>query len=237
MNHIVLSDEALKQAAASVRQSLLDSLPPPSQCEYEFSDTFQAKMKHLITRYDLRRRTHKAVQRVAAVFLAALISVSVWLSVDTQARAAFFSWVREVYQEHVVYRFFGNPTAEELPAYRITWLPEGYEEIDVYNDGKIYNALYQKGDDMMSAFVFEYIFTQDGSLTEMLSFDDENYNYKVIDVNGVQADFYESLLPEETSCLIWVDENKNIMFSLNGFPEESVIVHIAESIVLTNFTK
>ena len=237
MNQIVLSDEALKQAAASVRRAMLDSLPSPAECEHEFPPAFQAKMKQLITKFNLRRTIRKTALRAAMFFLAALIGVSAWLGVDAQARAAFFSWVREVYEEHIVYRFFGEPEADTLPAYRITWLPEGYEEVDIYSDDERYNAFYQKGDDVMSAFVFEYVFALDGSLTEMLFFNEENYLYKNIDINGMHADFYESLLPGETNCLIWVDESTNIVFRINGFPTESVMVHIAQSVTLTNSTK
>lgn len=237
MNDIFFSEEALKQAAASVRRSMLDSMPPPSRCAHEFSPEFQAKIQYLISRERRRGSVCKAMKRVVMFFLAVLVSVGAWLTVDAEARAAFFSWVREVYQEHIVYRFTGAPVAEELPAYRITWLPEGYEEVDAYSNADRYNAFYQQGDDIMSAFVFEYIFVQDGSLTELLLIDEGDYNYKTIDVNGVQADFYEALLPGETNCLIWFDESTNIVFRINGFPKESVIVHIAQSVLLTNLTK
>lgn len=236
MSQTILSDEALQQAAASVRQSLLDSLPPPFQCEHEFSDTFQAKMKRMIARYNLRRTVCQAARRVAAVFLAALIGAGVWLAVDAEARAAFSSWVREVYEEHIVYRFFGEPAAKELPAYRITWLPDGYEEVDIFDSGETYNVLYQKGDDLMSAFIFDYRFVQSGTLSVM-EIDNASYIHKIIDMNGVQADFYEALIPNETNNLIWVDEDVVVVFELNGFLDESVMMHIAESIVLTNPTK
>lgn len=237
MSQIALSDEALKQAVTSVRQSMLDSLPPPSQCEHEFSPAFQAKMKRIIAQYKLHRKARKAIQRAAMFLLAALIGISGWMTVDAQAREAVFAWVREVYEEHIVYRFFGEPAAESLPAYRIAWLPEGYEEIDVYNSNNFFSVLYQKEDDITDAFVFEYFFMQDGRLTEMLLFDEKDYNYKAIDINGVHADFYETEFPGETNNLIWINEKAGVVFTLNGFLEESVMVHIAESVLLTNYTK
>lgn len=237
MSQIVFSDEALKQAAASVRQSMLDSLPPPSQCEHEFSDTFQTKMTRLLSRDKRLQTVRKTARRAAAFFLAALIGASAWLGVDAEARAVFFPWVREVYEGHIVYRFFGKPAADTLPAYRITWLPEGYKELDVYDSDDLFSALYQKGASITNAFAFQYIFVQEGSLHQLLLFDEENYNYKTVDINGIQADFYESLIPDETSTLIWIDENAGIFFTLNGFLEESVIIHIAESIILASSTK
>lgn len=236
MSQIVLSDEALKQAAASVRQSLLDSLPPPSRCEHEFSPAFQANIQKLIAQVNLRRTVRKTMRRAAMFFLAALVGVSVWLAVDTEARAAVLTWAREVYEEHIVYRFFGEPAAEELPAYRITWLPEGYEEVDAHEGKAAFSAFYQKGEDITSAFVFEYLFAQNGSLVEM-QFDEAGYLHKTVDINGIQADFYLALNSDETNDLVWFDEDTGIVFSLNGFPEESVMLYIAESIILTDFTK
>lgn len=236
MSEILFSQQALQRAAASVRQSMLDSLPPPSQCEHTFSEAFQGKMERLLARARRREWARRAARRAALFFLAALMGVSAWLAVDTQARAAFVSWVREVYEEHIVYRFSGKPAAEELPSYRITWLPEGYEAVDVFDNGTVYNAWYQLGDDVMSGFVFEYFFAQQGRLTEM-QIHEANYLHKTLTIHGVQADLYLALTPGETNNLIWVDENAGIVFSFNGFLEESVMLHIAESIVLEESTK
>lgn len=237
MNTIEISEEALAKAAGLVRQSMLDSLPPPSQCTHEFSAAFQGKMARLIARVRRRAALRRAAQRAALFFLAVLVGAGAWLAVDAEARAAFTAWVRDVYESSVVYRFFGEPAAEALPAYRLSWLPEGYEAVDVFDNGTVYNAWYQLGDDVMSGFVFEYFFVQDSALIEMLFFDEADYNIQTIEIHGIQADFYQSLVPEETSDLIWVDEDAGIVFKINGFLEESVMVHIAESIVLADPTK
>lgn len=171
-----------------------------------------------------------------AACLALILSASVVLATNTQARAAFVSWIREVYEDQIVYRFGGEPMSEELPQYHISWIPEGYEVVDVFYDGDHYDALYQQGDNVMNAFVFDYFFAQDNALVGFWLCDDEDYRYKTISVNGMQADFYEALLPQETNNLIWIDERANIVFSLNGFLEESVMVQIAESVVLAETT-
>lgn len=236
MDAISLSDEALTKAAASVRRSMLDSLPPPSRCEHEFSDLFQAKMRRLLDRYDLRRRARAAVRRVAVVFLALLFSAGTWLGVDAEARAAFSAWARELYEEHIIYRFFGAPAADTLPAYRITWLPKGYEQVDLNSSDKAYNVFYQSGNDAMSSFAFDYRFVQSGMVTVILD-SEHSQNHKTVEVNGIQADFYESVLPNETNNLIWVDEEAGIVFELNGFLDEAVMLHIARSVVLEDYTK
>ena len=232
MNDVSFSEEALKQAAASVRRSMLDSMPPPSQCAHEFSPEFQAKIQRLISRERRRGSIRKAMKRVAMFFLVVLVSAGVWLTVDAEARGAFFSWVRETYENSIVYRFFGEPTATELPAYRITWLPEGYETVDVYDEGEMFSAHYQKGNDAYSGFLFEYFFAQDNRYIEW-QIDETEYAHKSVAVNGIQADFYQALDPSETNNLIWIDENVGIVFEINGFLDEAVMLHIAQSIILT----
>ena len=44
----VLTEELLQQAAAELATALNDSLPPPKECQYKFSDAFEEKMQALI---------------------------------------------------------------------------------------------------------------------------------------------------------------------------------------------
>lgn len=236
MNNASFSEKELKQAAAAVRRSMLDSIPPPSQCTHEFSPAFQAKMERLISRERRRGSVRKAMKRVAMFFLAALAGVSVWLTVDAEARTAFSSWVQEVYENSIVYRFFGEPAAEELPAYRLSWVPEGYEVIDCYEGNEIFSVFYQNSDNLYDIFMFEYSFIQDSSYMEML-IDETSFTYKKVTVDGIQADFYQALNPGETNNLIWIDEDEGVVFEIDGFLDETVIMRIAESIILTNSTK
>lgn len=44
----VLTEELLQQAAAELATALIDSLPPPNECQHKFSDVFERKMQPLI---------------------------------------------------------------------------------------------------------------------------------------------------------------------------------------------
>lgn len=229
MNHVSFSEDALRQAAALVRQSMLDSMPLPSQCTHEFSSGFQGKLERLISRERRRGSARKAMKRVAMFFLALLVGAGAWLTVDVQARSAFFSWVRDIYTGAHVYRFFGEPAAEELPAYRLSWLPEGYEEVDVRNDGETFYAFYQNGDDVLHSFEFCYFFTQRGRYIGLLTDETEHTS---LDVNGVQADLYQAWDPDAISYLILSDADAGIVFQIEGVLDASVLLRLAESIVL-----
>ena len=43
----MLSEEMLKQAAAELAHALNESLPKPEQCQHQFSERFEAKMRLL----------------------------------------------------------------------------------------------------------------------------------------------------------------------------------------------
>lgn len=231
MNDGFFSEEVLRQAAVAVRRSMLNSMPPPSQCAHEFSPEFQEKMQHLISRERRRGSARKAMKRVAMFFLAVLVSAGAWLTVDAGAREAFFSWVRDVYTGAHVYRFFGEPAAEELPAYRLSWIPEGYEEAAVHDDGETFMAFYRCGDDVLHSFEFRYFFAQHDRYIGMLT---EETDHTSLEVNGMRADFYQAWDPDAVSYLILMDEDAGIVFQIEGVLEHSVLLRMAESIVLTD---
>lgn len=233
MNDVLFSEDALRQAAASVRRALLDSLPAPSQCTHEFSPEFQRKCKRLISRERRRGSARTIAKRAAMFFLAALASVSVWLSVDAGAREAFFSWVRDVYTGAHIYRFFGEPAADTLPVYRLSWIPEGYEEEEVYHDGEIFAVFYLCGEDISHSFEFRYFFAQHDRYIGILT---EETDHVSLDINGVEADLYQARDPDTMSCLILMDEDAGIVFQIEGVLERSALLHMAESIVLTDST-
>lgn len=165
-----------------------------------------------------------------------LVSGGVVLTVDSEARASFFAWVKEIYENSIIYQFFNEPQEEGLPSYELGWLPEGYEAVDVYQSETLYNVFCMKGEDVDSAFVFEYSFGANSTLVEILA-DESKYECKKVTVNGVAADFYRSLDGSETNNLIWLNEQTGIVFMINGYLEESVMLHIAEGVKLCNVPK
>ena len=45
----MLSEELLKQAAEELAIALIESLPNPEQCQYQFSEEFERKMQLLLS--------------------------------------------------------------------------------------------------------------------------------------------------------------------------------------------
>lgn len=107
----MISEEMLKKAAAEADQAIRDSLPAPAECKHEFSPSFQRKMRRTF-----RKAKHPVIYKLpkyAACFvLVVALASGTWLTVDAEARAAFFAWVREQYEAFVEYRFIGEAAQE-----------------------------------------------------------------------------------------------------------------------------
>lgn len=230
------SRQELAVAAGLVRQSMVDALPDLELCTHEFSPEFRAKMDRLFAKERVQSALHTVRRYAAAVILLILFSAGAVLAVDAEARANFFEWVRKVYENSIVYEFFGGAKEEGLPTYGLGWVPEGYEAVDVYQDDTMYSAIYMKVDDPEAMFVFEYRFVYGGALTELIG-DMSKYECKQLEIDGIAADFYLSLDPAETNHLIWINEKANIQFAVIGYLNEGDMLHIAEEMFLCKTPK
>jgi len=142
---------------------MLNSLPNPSDCENE---------------------------HIASVFLALIITSSVWLTIDADAREIVFSWIREVYENSIIYRFWDQDETGVLPHYDPTWLPEGFEQVYEYRDEISHGRLYQK-QNSKSGIVIEYYIDVGSIHTELIAKNAENLREEVF-INGIKVDFYNA---------------------------------------------
>ncbi len=220
------TEELLRENAPLVREALLASLPDPEDCDHVFSRAFERKMRRL-----LRRQAHplryRAARRAAALFLASLLGVSAWLTVDTNARAAFFQWVREVYETHIVYRFTGEQ-AEKTAVYRPGWVPEGYEEFKASANTVLYT---NKEGKLIS---FSYSPMQEG--TPLYITDTDNVQIDTVEINEISGEFYLSMSPSLSNVLIWLDNDIEMYFHISGFLSKYDMLHMAESVFLLKST-
>lgn len=228
MSSITITEEALSKAAQSVRSAMLNSLPNPSDCENEFSVEFQSKMDLMRLRVNYVYKRNRFIQRIASAFLILLITSSVWFTFNAEARGVVFSWIREVYENSIIYHFWGQDETGILPNYEPTWLPEGYEQVYEYSDETMHGRLYQK-QNSKSGIVIEYYAVVDSIHTELLAKNAESLREDVI-INGVEADFYHAAGDSNTNNLIWIDKKGKIVFSVNSDLAKSDILRIAEGL-------
>lgn len=102
MKEQFFSEDALREAAAKVRDAKLSTIPkelPP----HEFSQEFEKEM-HILLKKEKRKQSFARAMRcaMAAVF-ALVIGVSVFLGINAEARAAVWSWTKEILKNDSIF--------------------------------------------------------------------------------------------------------------------------------------
>lgn len=220
------SDAELRQAATLVRQSMLESLPHPTECHYDISPEMEQKIDRLLKREDQKKHLRRLGQMAASILLAFLVGVGAWLAVDTEARAAVVRWVKEVYEESVFYRFFNESTSKAMPYYRLTSLPGDYTETVAYEDESLRVLMYENGTDII---IFTCQRMVSSNAAEMYS---NSYSLEQVPLNNFVAELYVPFDPTSTSDLVWIDDNQSLFFCLSSFAEKDVIIDIAKGVQL-----
>lgn len=232
--NMVFNEHDLEKAAQLVAESMLDSLPPKAACDHTFSDGFLAKMEKLINRQRQRQTWHKMIRFAAAIIITVSLIFGAVMVASPTARAAVVQWVRETYENSMIYRFFSEPSEDTLPLYRLGWIPEGFEATDVFYDQELYRALYLN-DKTEQGFVFEYYYMVNGTASMVIPREDCILEHT--EINGNPADYYQELDDANTNVLVFFDEEKNICFSITATLDKDSIFTIAEHIILGKSTK
>lgn len=228
----MITDEMLRSSAARSSELFAHTITSdydPVQ-QYEPSDLFEKKIRRL-----LRRSKHpyfyRAIRRIASIFLAAILVGSMYLAVDMEARAAFLGWIKEVYEHSIVYRIMPSSAAKDLPHYELTWLPDGFDEPDIYENETVYSALYQNSS-TGEIVIFDYY--RLSSEVQAKLFTDQQPEHVL--VNGIIADFYAASSDSESNNLLWIDTEAGVFCAIDSNLSKDVILHIAESIYLVTIT-
>lgn len=221
----MISEEMLKRAAAEADQVIRNSLPAPSDCKHEFSPLFQRKIRRTF-----RKAKHPVIYKlpkyVACFILAVNIPICTWLTVDAEARTAFFAWVREQYEAFVEYRFIGEvPQENTIVEYELTWLPEGFsfqkkQDLDggtylTYTDDSGRRIIFSclQGDDAASLFV-----TSDYAET------------RSVQIGNIHADLYKANEEASSNILVWTSEEDDLAFYIMADLSEDTMIKLAEGV-------
>ena len=219
----MISEEALRQAAAEANDCLVRSFDELDIPVHNFSARFERKMRRLI------RRTHhpaayRALVRVACAFLAFLLGSGVFLAVNPEARAAFFGWVRTQYERLFVYDVANTGEQTELPEYTLGWLPDGYEKFENYRDSQFEWIIYANDDGQEISFLYSF------DNLHMNSVHDQVISTSV---SGQPAELYHSENVYEQNNIVWSNSPDNIIFSISGCFDDYILIKMAENVVIS----
>lgn len=164
--------------------------------------------------------------RTAACFV--LVTSVVFGSVmvgSPTARAAVVGWFTQSSTTHDAYVFHGTEEAGEMLSWRLTDLPEGYDQTDYIDLGIIVNIIYSNNDPKME-IEFSYQRISEG-MGESL--DNEHHTVKSVTVNTMSGRFYLAT-NDSPNMLIWFDEQNDYAFLLTSRQPENVLIKLAENV-------
>ena len=171
----------------------------------------------------------QSFRRAAAAVLVLLLGCGSWLTVDTEAREDFTSWVRGVYDTYVTYRNSEHTEETPLPDknqhYRLGWIPEGYAEVRRSERKNMVMTTYADREGRYLSF--DYCNGGDQSIF-MLGETDLMQHSNIL-IGGCLADLWVSTDPAVSSSLVWSDD-AGALFQVSGFLKVDELIRIAESI-------
>ena len=226
-----ITDEALYQHAAEARDIWLDTLPKDDELpEHQFSDEFMASFEAMKKQDKVQRKKKslRPLRRVAAVFLAFLIGSGTWLGVNTEARAAFTQWIRNIWEDGVVYTFVGESPDKSIPDFHCTWLPEGMKAEELVHLGQQGYTVYFGENDLHCSLDYSYM--QEGSAHFISPSGEDGLRHEVVEINGMPGDFYIEKEEGHSHVLLWFDEKTSIAFTLHSNLPPEDILRMAESV-------
>ena len=223
MKRDIWSEKELRAAAGKVRESFLNSVPPPSQCQHKFSLRFRLAVQTMKDNYFKKIAHNKLISKVASIALILAISIAAFTLTNPKCMASVHAWFQEIYRDSVIYLVFSGDTEEEQsPCTNLGWLPSGYKKSDCSEFGDIKAAVYinQAGD----ALYFMWFQNADNALASLR----QNKRHEIVSIEGGIGLFIGGGSAQNE--LTWVDKDENFAYTISGpLPKEDMI-NIAKSI-------
>ena len=223
----MIPNEILRISAARTCESYVSGLLSDYDPEYryEFSAGFEKKIDRLKRRAD-HPFFYRTMRRIAVFILALLASGTIWIAIDTDARAAFFGWISDTISTYFMYHHPGEAEDSfDASDYRPMWLPDGYSEIAEKANEKRTRVTYLSDKDGRDiAFVY---FRNQGEPSVFIEASDTKMFE--VQVNGLPAKVFLSESDDVTSAITWVSSD-DILFYVSGYLEENELIRIAESV-------
>lgn len=229
-------EEHLKVAAGEVAEHMAATLPDEATIDVEFSDSFLRSMQEFIDNWDVRKKKQTYLRRhpvVRFVLIAAAIILLVFgmlMAVSPEVRAAVTGWLRQELEDSVMYKFNGPSEIESdnknAPRFEMTWIPEGYQLYDIDKTDYSTYVYYLMGD---KEITFSYTFGSESLDMYILL---EDLTREQVNINGMEGEILVSDKNEESSIVIWKDNEQNILFYVDGNEEKDTLIKIAESVKL-----
>ena len=225
----MISENRLRQAAELSVQALADSIPDPAEFHHEFSPRFERNMRQVIRRAN-HPRAYRSLYRVAGFLLAIIVSSSVWLAVDAEAREAFFGWIGERVDGAYHYLFRGDGTTQKQVAqYSLSQIPNGYGEGRAIEMEEFTEKIYVEAA-TGNYFSLGWLRPSESVEEPEIFFLTGDAEPEMVQVNGQPAEFYRDESGKTGNLIVWRDTDVGTLLYISGFFDEATLIRMAESV-------
>ena len=163
--------------------------------------------------------------KVACVFLAVLLTGSAVLTFSVEARAAFFGWVREQYDNFYHYFFEGDAMPIQPVKYELGYVPENCIFVTSYETAG--GEVYIYTDERDTLIQFSYTSEPNKEDTYVVHEEVERVD---VTVNDYPAEIFITPSDDETDGIVWTDSDTNILFFISGHFDEETFIKMAENV-------
>lgn len=165
---------------------------------------------------------------VAACFLlAAFLTGCAILTFNVEARAAFFGWVRQQYENFYEYFFEGEATVTAPAKYELGWVPEGVTFVTSYETAGGEVFIYTDDKDTL----IQFSYTSEPNKEKVYVGDDGDIEKQVM-INDIPGTIYISQDEIITDGIVWTDPATNALFFISGHFDEDTLIRMAENVQL-----
>lgn len=164
----------------------------------------------------------ESIGKVTALVSTALLSASLQPASNSIIRTS----KKNMYEEFIVYHFFGEKTSDDISELIPGWLPEGYEltEKDISSDHLSYVF---ESHNRTSVFMINCDKTHSGSSLNVLDSNNGRQHF-TITIGGCVVDCYVSA--DDVSDYVWHDAEGKFFFSMSSNLPHETNVRIIESL-------
>lgn len=217
---------ALLQAA---KEDYLEALkdapePPPfSRSHRRWERRFLKDPFSLLT--PQRPLWQRGLQTIACVLILISTVFGSVLMMNSTARATVEGWFVRSYSTHDAYEFRRRGETGVMLPWRVTKLPDGYQQTECINLTSMINVIYSNGDPEQDIELsYQKMYEGGGE-----NLDNEWHTVHVVKVHDMEGRFY--LATEKgPNMLVWFDEKNVYAFLLIARQSEESMIEMAESV-------
>jgi len=217
-------EEKLRIAAADAAEYMASAIPDDSVAEHVFSDTFTNAIRNLIENWG-RHKSHRVIKKVLIAVAVILLAFGLIMAASPKIRADVIGWIRGLFGIYITYEYEEEDSQGSDAEYKLGWIPEDYTLVKKHNKENGTTYVYSNTDG--NSLIFAYLF---GNSRSSLFVDPESADLKNVKVGKHVADLMIAKDSKESNTIIWINEDKNVLFEIVAYEEEATLIAMAESV-------